>query len=71
MTRVAVLVSKLALLAVVAGGLHSQAFGETDTEMIVNGIPVPEGKYPWQVRLYSSMEDQKGFCGGSIIAPLS
>ena len=30
---------------------------------------VPEGKYPWQVRIYSSMEDDKGFCGGSIIAP--
>jgi secreted trypsin-like serine protease len=29
---------------------------------------VPEGKYPWQVRLYSSMQDDKGLCGGSIIA---
>jgi secreted trypsin-like serine protease len=37
--------------------------------MIVGGQPAPEGKYPWQVRLYESMDDRIGFCGGSIIAP--
>ncbi len=37
--------------------------------MIVAGTEAPEGKYPWQVRLYSSMEDKRGFCGGTIIAP--
>ena len=40
-----------------------------DTEMIVGGSPVPEGKFPWEVRLYSSMDDSQGFCAGSIIAP--
>jgi secreted trypsin-like serine protease len=39
-----------------------------DTEMIVGGTPVPEGKYPWQVRIFSSMDDQKGLCGGSLIS---
>ena len=37
--------------------------------MIVAGSEAPEGKYPYQVRLYSSMDDKIGFCGGSIIAP--
>jgi len=45
------------------------ALAEEDTEMIVGGKKVPDGKYPYQVRLYGSMEDDKGFCGGSIIAP--
>jgi secreted trypsin-like serine protease len=45
------------------------ARAEEDTEMIVNGTEAPDGKYPWQVRIYSSMEDQFGFCGGSIIDP--
>ena len=67
MTRVYVLVSQLLLLAGLIGGVHGQALGETDTEMIVGGQPAEDGKYPWQVRLYSSMDDQVGFCGGSII----
>jgi secreted trypsin-like serine protease len=37
--------------------------------MIVGGHPADEGKYPWQVRIYSTMDDKVGFCGGSIIAP--
>ena len=67
MTRVGVLASSAVLLGVLCAPIG--AVLAEDTEMIVNGIPVPDGKYPWQVRLYSSMEDQKGFCGGSIIAP--
>ena len=35
--------------------------------MIVGGTAAPDGKYPWQVRLYSNMDDTVGFCGGSII----
>ena len=35
--------------------------------MIVGGTPAPDGKYPWQVRIYGSMNDTIGFCGGSII----
>jgi secreted trypsin-like serine protease len=45
------------------------AFAADDNEMIVAGSEAPEGKYPYQVRLYSSKEDKIGFCGGSIIAP--
>ena len=67
MTRVCVLVSRLLLLAGLIGGVHGQALGQTDTEMIVGGHPAEDGKYPWQVRLYSSMDDAVGFCGGSII----
>lgn len=37
-----------------------------DTEMIVGGTVAPQGKYPWQVRLYTSMDDDKGRCGGTI-----
>jgi secreted trypsin-like serine protease len=51
-----------ALLA--ASGLTRAA----DNEMIVAGTEAPDGKYPYQVRLYSSMNDKFGFCGGSIIA---
>ena len=67
MTRAYVLVSRLLLLAGLVGGLSGQALGETDTEMIVGGTAAPDGKYPWQVRLYSSDDDAVGFCGGSII----
>ena len=41
---------------------------DADTEMIVGGTVAPEGKYPWQVRLYTSMDDDKGRCGGTIVA---
>jgi secreted trypsin-like serine protease len=68
MTRAYILVSRLLLLAGLVGGLSGQALGETDTEMIVGGTAAPDGKYPWQVRLYSSADDKIGFCGGSIIA---
>jgi len=67
MSRAYIVVSRLLLLAGLLGGLSGQALGETDTEMIVGGEPVPDGKYPWQVRLYSSDDDAVGFCGGSII----
>jgi secreted trypsin-like serine protease len=43
------------------------ALAEDDTEMIVGGTPAEEGKYPYQVRLYDSLEDEKGSCGGSLI----
>jgi secreted trypsin-like serine protease len=69
MRRVNVLVPRLLLLAGLMVGVNGQAFGETDTEMIVGGTAAPDGKYPWQVRLYSNMDDTIGFCGGSIIAP--
>jgi secreted trypsin-like serine protease len=68
MTRVGALAASSAVLLGVWCQFSGPALAETDTEMIVNGIPAPEGKYPWQVRIYSSMEDQRGFCGGSIIA---
>lgn len=67
MTRVKVLIPRLLLLAGLVVGVNGQALGETDTEMIVGGSAAPDGKYPWQVRLYSNMDDTVGFCGGSII----
>jgi secreted trypsin-like serine protease len=69
MTRVR-LPAVSAALALLCWQVPAVAVAETDTEMIVAGTEVPEGKYPWQVRLYSSMQDERGFCGGSIIAPL-
>ena len=69
MRRVNIFVPRLLLLAGLMVGANGQAFGGTDTEMIVGGTAAPDGKYPWQVRLYSNMDDEVGFCGGSIIAP--
>ena len=40
-----------------------------DNEMIVAGTEAPDGKFPYQVRLYASASDLRGFCGGSLIAP--
>lgn len=68
MTRVHVVLAGLLSLGLL-GTTLSAAFAAGDTEMIVAGSEAPEGKYPYQVRLYSSMEDEVGFCGGSIIAP--
>ncbi len=59
----------VAILLVTLGIMCGRALAADDNEMIVAGTEAPEGKYPWQVRLYSSMEDQRGFCGGTIIAP--
>ena len=67
MTRVHVLVAGLLVVLGAWCQWQGAALAE-DTEMIVNGTPAPDGKYPWQVRIYSSMEDQFGFCGGSLIA---
>jgi secreted trypsin-like serine protease len=49
-------------------GLESLARAD-DNEMIVGGKVAPEGKFPWQVRIYASMDDDKGRCGGTIVAP--
>jgi secreted trypsin-like serine protease len=59
------------LLAGLVAGASAQAFGESDTDVpiVAGGNEAPEGKYPWQVRIYSNMDDTEGFCGGSIIAP--
>lgn len=57
----------LALLGAIS--ISGLASADEDTEMIVGGKPAPDGKYPYQVRLYSSLQDDKGYCGGSIIAP--
>jgi secreted trypsin-like serine protease len=55
------------LCAILSFGVIPPALAE-DTEMIVGGKPAPDGKYPWQVRLYQSMSDDKGLCGGSLIS---
>src|SRR5512143_2801457 len=68
MTRVYVIVAELLLLSALACGVGVAALAADDNEMIVGGHPADEGKYPWQVRIYSTMDDNVGFCGGSIIA---
>jgi secreted trypsin-like serine protease len=68
MSRVQVLIASLLVALGVSWQLSHRALAD-DNEMIVNGKEAPDGKYPYQVRLYSSVEDQYGFCGGSIIAP--
>ncbi|HZP09182.1 serine protease [Methyloceanibacter sp.] len=69
MTRVYAVVAELLLLSALSCVVSQAALATDDTEMIVGGRPVDEGKYPWQVRIYSTMDDKVGFCGGSIIAP--
>jgi secreted trypsin-like serine protease len=69
MTRVYVIVAELLLLAALACGVEATALAADDNEMIVGGHPADEGKYPWQVRIYSTVDDNVGFCGGSVIAP--
>ena len=64
MTRIQLLVSNYLFAAALLFGPSAPALAETDTEMIVNGSPAPGGKFPYQVRLYASLDDDKGFCGG-------
>lgn len=62
----------VSLILVLLGPLYAtvaMAEDRPDTEMIVGGHPAKPGKFPYQVRLYASAEDEKGFCGGSIIDP--
>ena len=68
MRRVQVLTASLLMAVGISWQLSAGALAD-DNEMIVNGKEAPDGKYPYQVRLYSSTEDEYGFCGGSIIAP--
>ncbi len=40
----------------------------TTDQFIVGGTPAAEGSWPWQVRLFDSMDHETGFCGGSLIS---
>ncbi len=68
MTRVSKLAACCLLTLGLLSGLQSLALAD-DNEMIVGGKVAPEGKFPFQVRIYSSMDDDKGRCGGTIVAP--
>ena len=68
MTRVCGLVACSLLTLGLLCGLESLARAD-DNEMIVGGKVAPEGKFPWQVRIFASMDDDKGRCGGTIVAP--
>jgi secreted trypsin-like serine protease len=68
MTRVCELAACSLLTLGLLCGLQSLARAD-DNEMIVGGKVAPEGKFPWQVRIYASMDDDKGRCGGTIVAP--
>ncbi len=60
----------ISLILVLPLGLPANlalAGDQRDTEMIVGGKPAKPGKFPYQVRLYASADDEKGFCGGSIV----
>jgi secreted trypsin-like serine protease len=46
----------------------SAAEDAAETDMIVGGSVAPEGRYPWQVRLFTSLEDERGRCGGTLVA---
>lgn len=56
----------------VGGFACAVAAGSNDDfidDFIINGIPVEQGHWPWQVRILGDTDDRKGFCGGSLIAP--
>jgi len=59
--------SKIFLVAGLGCLTSTPALSEIDTEMIVGGEAAEPGEYPWQVRLYETVDDEIGFCGGSII----
>lgn len=69
MTKVKIMSKAPALLlglALATGATFAQA-GTTE-EFIVGGSPAAEGAWPWQVRLLDRMDNQTGFCGGSLIS---
>jgi secreted trypsin-like serine protease len=75
MKRLCKLIAHSLLLLGLLSAPHGQAsagdtemIGGEDSEMIVGGKVAPEGKFPWQARLYTSMDDDKGRCGGTIVA---
>ena len=61
------ILSNIALVVGLVCTGSTPAISDIDTEMIVGGEPAEPGEYPWQVRLYETMDDEIGFCGGSII----
>jgi secreted trypsin-like serine protease len=55
-------------LAVFCGHFAAQAASTADTDMIVNGKPAEDHKWPWQIRIFYNDTDAKGGCGGSLIS---
>ncbi|MBX3579634.1 MAG: serine protease [Rhizobiaceae bacterium] len=58
----------LVAISVGLGAAMPPALADTN-DFIVNGLEAKAGSWPWQVRLYRSDTDEKGICGGSLIAP--
>ncbi len=61
-----------AAVSLLAGGLFYAGGAAADDDstidgFIVHGIPAVAGSWPWQVRILRSLNDRKGFCGGSLI----
>jgi len=57
----------LAILVVLLGSTLSA--GALNDDFIVRGQKAETGEWPWQVRLLRDLDERKGFCGGSLIAP--
>jgi secreted trypsin-like serine protease len=43
--------------------------GALNDDFIVRGQKAEAGEWPWQVRILVDVNDRRGFCGGSLIAP--
>jgi len=43
--------------------------GALNDDFIVRGQKAEAGEWPWQIRMLKDLEDRRGFCGGSLIAP--
>jgi secreted trypsin-like serine protease len=57
----------LAILVVLLGSTLSA--GALNDDFIVRGQKADAGEWPWQVRILKDIDDRRGFCGGSLIAP--
>jgi secreted trypsin-like serine protease len=55
-------------LSLLFSKLGAVAANTSDTDMIVNGKPAENNKWPWQIRIFYNADDAKGGCGGSLIS---
>ena len=55
-------------LSILFVNVLAQAASTADTDMIVNGKPAEDHKWPWQIRIFYNDDDTKGGCGGSLVS---
>ncbi|MEX0955046.1 MAG: serine protease [Rhizobiaceae bacterium] len=61
-------IGKIIIAAVTSLTCASSAATAKTDDFIVNGLLSEPGAWPWQVRILRSVDDEIGFCGGSLIS---